>query len=117
MVARPPGEVSRTNGSIESGLLEPRLLNTFNTFAPSTTRSRKPKPWPHLFSARPKISLRQGRDCAANRRQIPFTVAQISQPSAVRRAKVSLPVDDDSNWSNGEPGGPSYEEVLTWKRG
>ncbi len=27
------------------------------------------------------------------------------------------PVDDDSNWSNGNLGGPSYEEVLTWKRG
>jgi len=62
-------------------------------------------PPPQATARKANIPLRKRPCCTVVQQQIPFTVAQISQPSAPRHGKVSLPVDDDSNWSNGEPWG------------
>jgi hypothetical protein len=70
------------------------------------TRGRRRRfPPPQVTARKAKIPLRKRPCCTVVQQQIPFTVAQISQPSAPRHGKVSLPVDDDSNWSNGEPWG------------
>jgi hypothetical protein len=70
------------------------------------TRGRRQSfPPPRLPHEKPIFRCESAPCCTVVQQQIPFTVAQISQPSAPRHGKVSLPVDDDSNWSNGEPWG------------
>ena len=69
------------------------------------TRGRRQSfPPPQATARKANIPLRKRPCCTVVQQQIPFTVAQIS-PLAPRHGKVSLPVDDDSNWSNGEPWG------------